>query len=176
MRWTVMGERTLYDSPWVRLAIADVVLPDGRRLDHHVVRATAEAAALVVHDPSRGVLLIWRHRFTTDTWGWEVPAGRVDPGETPAEAAIRETLEETGWLPSPPRPVGSFHPTNGSSDHRFHVFAGASAELVGAPDPTETARVAWLAPEEVRTAIAAGEIVDGLSLTALLWVVPGVGP
>lgn len=176
MRWTIHGERTIYDSPWVRLALVDVELPDGQHLEHHVVRATADAVALVVHDPQRGVLLLWRHRFITDTWGWEVPAGRVDPGEEPIETAVRETIEETGWSPSPPRLVGSFHPTNGSSDHRFHVFAADTAEHVGDPDPTETSRVAWLTPAEVRAAIAAGEIPDGLSLTALLWVVPGLGP
>ena len=46
------------------------------------------AAAAVVRDPERGVLLIYRHRFITDSWGWEVPAGGVDPGETPEQAAV----------------------------------------------------------------------------------------
>ncbi len=50
--------------------------------------------------PARGVLLLWRHRFITDTWGWEIPAGGIDPGETPPDAAARETLEETGWEPA----------------------------------------------------------------------------
>jgi 8-oxo-dGTP pyrophosphatase MutT (NUDIX family) len=176
MRWQVHGERELYASPWVRLALADVELPDGQRFEHHVVRATADAVALVVHDPVRGVLLLWRHRFTTDTWGWEVPAGRVDPGERPRETAVRETIEETGWRPTPPRFVAAFHPTNGSSDHRFHVYAADGAERVGDPDPNEASRVAWLPPAEVARAIAGGEVPDGLSLTALLLVVPGVGP
>ena len=47
------------------------------------------------------VLLLWRHRFVTDTWGWEVPAGRVDASETAMQAAQRETLEETGWRIAP---------------------------------------------------------------------------
>jgi ADP-ribose pyrophosphatase YjhB (NUDIX family) len=97
MKWTVHGERTIYDSPWVRLALTDVEIPGGARFDHHVVRMPAAASGTVVHDPARGVLLLWRHRFTTDTWGWEVPAGRIDDGETPEQAAARETLEETGW-------------------------------------------------------------------------------
>ena len=90
MKWTVHGERVIYDSPWVRLALTDVEIPGGPRFEHHVVRMPAEAAGTVVVDPARGVLLLWRHRFTTDTWGWEVPAGRVDEGETPIEAAARE--------------------------------------------------------------------------------------
>lgn len=84
MQWTVHGERTLYDSSWIRLALVDVEIPDGERFEHHVVRMPAPAAGVVVHD-ERGVLLLWRHRFVTDTWGWEVPAGRVDPGESVEE-------------------------------------------------------------------------------------------
>src|SRR5207302_72068 len=96
VRWTVHGERPIYESDWVSLSMADVELPDGRRFDHHVVRAGAPAAGVVVHDPDRGFLLIWRHRFITDRWGWEVPAGRLDEGESAEDAAARETLEETG--------------------------------------------------------------------------------
>ena len=86
MRWTVHGETVLYDSPWVALHVADVELPDGRRLDHHLVRMPAPAAGVVVIDPERGVLLLWRHRFITDSWGWEIPAGRVEAGESPSRA------------------------------------------------------------------------------------------
>jgi 8-oxo-dGDP phosphatase len=169
MRWRVHGERALYESDWVRLTLVDVELPDGQRFEHHVVRATADAASLVVHDRDRGVLLLWRHRFVTDTWGWEVPAGRVDDGETPAEAARREALEETGWRPSDARLVGVYHPTNGLSDQRFHVFAADGAEHVTEPDPNEATRVAWVPVDEVQAAIARGEVTDGFSLTSLLW-------
>ena len=83
VRWQVHGERVLYDSDWVRLALVDVEIPGGERFEHHVVRMPNKAAGTVVHDPDRGVLLLWRHRFITDTWGWEIPAGGIDPGETP---------------------------------------------------------------------------------------------
>ena len=94
MRWTVHGERIIYDSPWIRLALTDVEIPGGECFEHHVVRMPADAAGTVIHDAERGVLLLWRHRFVTDTWGWEIPAGRVDPGETLEEAAVREAIEE----------------------------------------------------------------------------------
>ena len=75
MRWIVHGERALYSSPWVGLRMVDVEIPGGERFEHHVVRVPRQAAGCVVHDPDRGVLLLWRHRFITDTWGWEIPAG-----------------------------------------------------------------------------------------------------
>ncbi len=110
------GERVIYDSEWIRLALADVELPSGKRFEHHVVRMPYVAAGTVVDDPDRGVLLLWRHRFTTDTWGWEIPAGRVDEGETPAEAATRETVEEAGWRPGPLTLMTAYYPHNGLSD------------------------------------------------------------
>lgn len=170
MKWTVHGERIIYDSEWMRLALTDVEIPGGERFEHHVLRMPAHAAGTVVADPERGILLLWRHRFTTDTWGWEVPAGRIDAGESPAEAAAREVLEETGWRPGPLRHLTTYYPHNGTSDATFHLFVADGAMLVGPPsDPSESERVEWVSVERVRAAIAAGEVGDGLSLTALLW-------
>jgi 8-oxo-dGDP phosphatase len=170
MRWTVHGERVIYDSPWVRLALTDVEIPGGERFDHHVIRMPAHAAGTVVHDAGRGVLLLWRHRFTTDTWGWEIPAGRIDEGEPPVEAARREALEETGWEPGPVHHLTSYHPHNGSSDATFHLFAAEGATYVGDPtDPSESERIEWVPVPRLRELIRSGEVRDGLSLTALLW-------
>ncbi len=170
MRWTVHGERTLYDNEWLRLTLVDVEIPDGERFEHHVVRAPNQAAGTVVADPDRGVLLLWRHRFITDTWGWEIPAGRIDPGETPAEAAHRETLEETGWEPGVLQPLVHFHPTNGLSDQVFHCFIADSAREIGPPsDPGEAERIEWVGVPELRRIARDNEMLDGLSLTALTY-------
>lgn len=168
MRWTVHGERSIYDSDWMSMRLVDVELPSGRRFEHHVVRMGAPAAGTVVDDPDRGVLLLWRHRFITDTWGWEIPAGKVDPGESPIEAAAREVLEETGWRPGPLVPLRSYHPMNGTSDGTFHLFRAGSATRIGAPtDPDESERIEWVPWERVRAEIRAGRVTDGMSLTGL---------
>jgi 8-oxo-dGTP pyrophosphatase MutT (NUDIX family) len=171
MRWTVHGERSLYDSEWMRLRLADVELPDGHRFEHHVVRFPRSAAGTVVRDPERGILLMWRHRFITDTWGWEIPAGRVEIDETPEQGAAREALEETGWQPGPLTHLGTYAPSNGSSDQLFHLYRADGATYVGDPvDAYESERIAWLPVGEVRRLIAEGQVHDGLSLTGLLWV------
>lgn len=170
MRWTVHGEREIYDSEWMRLVLVDVEIPGVDRFDHHVVRYPQPASGTVVRDPDRGVLLLWRHRFITDTWGWEVPAGRIEPGESPEQAAARETLEETGWRPGSLTRLGSYAPSNGSSDQMFHVFVADGATHVGDPsDIGESERIAWVPVDEVRQLITAGALTDGLSLTSLLW-------
>jgi 8-oxo-dGTP pyrophosphatase MutT (NUDIX family) len=170
MRWTVHGERTLYDSDWLRLALVDVEIPGegGRRFEHHVIRMPKPSSGVVVFDPERGVLLLWRHRFITDTWGWEIPAGRAEAAETPRQAAEREVLEETGWRPGAMRELATYHPNNGMSDMTFHLFVADGAEHVGPPtDTSESERIEWIAVPVVRDLVRNGDVRDGLSLTAL---------
>jgi 8-oxo-dGTP pyrophosphatase MutT (NUDIX family) len=170
MQWTVHGERALYESEWVRLTLVDVEIPGGERFEHHVVRSTAPAAGTIVFDPDLGVLLLWRHRFIPDVWGWEIPAGRVDEGESVSEAAVREAFEETGWQPGPVTKLVSFYATPGLSDQQFNIFLAAGATHVGDPvDASESERVEWVSIERLRAEIAAGRVVDGLSLNGLLY-------
>lgn len=167
--WRVHGQRTLYESPWVSLGLADVELPDGTRLDHHLVRFPRVAAAAVVVDPARGVLLIHRHRFIPDVWGWEVPAGRVESGEGLVEAAAREALEETGWRPGPGSLLGGGFAAPGMADLRHEIAIFDGARRVGAPeDRNEADRVAWIPVGRILPLIQAGEIPDALTQQALL--------
>ena len=169
MRWTVHGERTLYDSDWVRLGLVDVELPSGGRYEHHVVRIPRPASAAVMRREGQ-ILLLWRHRLVTDSWGWEVPAGRLDPGESPEEGAAREALEETGWRPGGLRRLGAFHPLPGLVEQTFYVFLAEEADHVGEPsDQDEAERVEWVAEADVRKMLRDGSISDGYSLVALYW-------
>ena len=168
MRWRVHGERTVYESKWMRVAVADVELPDGERLEHDVVRLPREASAAVVRDAERGLLLLWRHRFITDSWSWELPGGEIDEGESPEEAAARETLEETGWRAHSMRYAGAFHPAPGRIEQTFHVCIADGAEHVGEPaDPHEAERVEWVTERDLARLIRAGQIQDGYMLAAL---------
>jgi 8-oxo-dGTP pyrophosphatase MutT (NUDIX family) len=170
MRWTVHGERPLYTSSWVNLHLADIEVPDGPRFDHHLIRMPFPAVGTILHRPEAGVLLLWRHRFITDTWGWEIPAGRVEDGEGLAEAARREAVEETGWAPGPLRQLFGYHYAHGVSDGRFVIFLADGATEVGPPtDVAEAERIEWVPVPQVRRLVADGRMIDGLTLTALLW-------
>jgi 8-oxo-dGTP pyrophosphatase MutT (NUDIX family) len=168
--WHQFGSRQVYGSPWVSVDLVDVGRPDGTRIDHHAVRMPRPAAGVVVvNDAGTDVLLIWRHRFIPDTWGWEVPAGRIEEGEDPAVGAAREVLEETGWRPGPLTPLVDFHPASGLSDLHFWIWTAAGAEHVGEPtERNEADRVAWLPLAGIHDLIAEGQLTDGLSLTAIL--------
>ena len=176
MKWTVHGRRTLYESDWVNLSLEDVELAEGRRLEHHVIRMPRQSVAVVVRDDADRVLLLWRHRFITDTWGWEIPTGIVETGETPVETAAREVEEETGWRPGPLRPIVYSQPSNGISNSEHYLFRADGATYQGPPsDTTESDRIEWVPLAEVRRLIDKREIVDGPTLTALLYTLAADG-
>src|SRR5690349_811462 len=104
-RWLSHGERSIYSSRWVDVRLVDVETPDGRRFEHHVLRMQRVAVTAVLDKTESRLLLIRRHRFIDDSWGWEVPVGIVEPDEPAVEAAAREVLEETGWRPAELRKV-----------------------------------------------------------------------
>jgi len=168
MEWTVHGERSIYESEWVNLSLVDVEVPGGERFEHHVVRMHLPAAGAIMFDPERGVLLLWRHRFITDTWGWEIPGGRAEAGESVTDAAAREALEETGWRPGPLRHLLTFFPANGVSDLTFNIFLAEGATYVGEPsDPSESERISWVPIDKLRRAIASGRVNDGMAVAGL---------
>ena len=169
MRWIVHSEKPLYNDPWLDIRLADVELPDGRHLEHRLIR-TPPGAGAVVTDNHRRVLLLWRHRFITDTWGWEIPVGRAEPGEDPAEAAAREVEEETGWRPGLLRPLLKVEPTPGISTSVHHIYRGHSATRIGAPeDDFESSRINWVPLDTIPSLISAGKISSATTLAALLY-------
>lgn len=167
--WIARGRRCLYTSEWVNVWMYDVELPDGSVIQHHVLQLPRRSVAVVVIDRTGQVLLIWRYRFITDSWGWEVPAGWVEDGELPIVAARREVEEETGWTPTDMTELVSYKALPGLSDHHFTVFLarGASQLSDTAPDSSETTRVEWVPITEFGRLIRQGLVTDGPSLTAL---------
>jgi 8-oxo-dGTP pyrophosphatase MutT (NUDIX family) len=170
VRWEVRSEQPLYTDEWLDVRLADVVLPDGRHLDHRLIRTRPVAGAVLLSGGQ--ALLLWRHRFITDSWGWEIPLGKVEPGEEIAVAAAREAFEETGWRPGPLRPLIRVEPTPGISDSVHHVFVADGATRVGPPeDYIESSRVEWVALADVPGLVASGEISSGTTLSALLYLI-----
>ncbi|MFE7312694.1 NUDIX hydrolase [Streptomyces sp. NPDC057555] len=170
MRWKTHGERQIYTNPWVNLCLVDVQQPDGRRWEHHAVRLRHLAVAAVVND-RREILMMWRHRFITDAWAWELPMGLIEEDEKPEQAASREVLEETGWRPGPMKPLIYAEPANGITDSQHYVFRADSATYVGPPtEKNESDRIEWIPLADVRGMIDRREIVSSGSLVGLLYV------
>lgn len=166
--WKNLGEHEVYSNPWLRINLADVELPDGRHLDHYLMRLRPVALCTAVNAGGE-VLLLWRHRFITDTWGWELAAGVVEDGESLEAAAAREMLEETGWRPGPLKHLMTVEPSNGLSDALHHVYWSESAEYVGHPeDDFESERREWVPLSLVPELVAKGSVRSANAVSALL--------
>jgi 8-oxo-dGTP pyrophosphatase MutT (NUDIX family) len=170
MKWTVHGRWPVYQSPWVNVWLDDVQTPDGRRFQHHVLRMPRRSITAVVVNDDDQVLLIWRHRFITDAWGWEIPAGWTDGDESKIDAAAREVEEETGWRPAPLAELISYNALSGISDMRFTAYLAHGATHISEPaDPSESSRVDWLPLADIPRLISETLISDGPTLTALAY-------
>jgi 8-oxo-dGTP pyrophosphatase MutT (NUDIX family) len=120
---------------------------------------------------------IWRHRYITDTWGWEVPAGWVEPGEDPEAAIRREIEEETGYTVGHIEPMVSYNALSGISTMRFAVYLGVNPAKTGPPtDGAESLKIYWSPLSDIPRLIRQGELRDGPSLTALSFYLGIVAP
>jgi 8-oxo-dGTP pyrophosphatase MutT (NUDIX family) len=123
---------------------------------------------MVLLDDDGRVLMLWRHRFVPDRWGWELPGGMVDTDEEPADAAIRELEEETGYRAGNVEHLITFRALPGILDSEHFAFVSRNPVQVGDPtDLAEAARVEWVPLESVPRMIETGDIWDAESLLAL---------
>ncbi|MFG3252907.1 NUDIX domain-containing protein [Streptomyces sp. NPDC048172] len=168
MQWKNLGEHTVYENQWLRVNLADVELPNGRHLDHYLIRLRPVAMATAVNERNE-VLLLWRHRFITDSWGWEIAAGVVEDGEELAAAAAREMEEETGYRPGPLEHLMTVEPANGLTDARHHIYWAQDATYLGHPqDDFESDKREWVPLKETPDLVARGEVPAANTAAALL--------
>ncbi|MCM2418504.1 NUDIX hydrolase [Streptomyces sp. RKAG293] len=168
--WTIYGARTVYSSPWVELDLVDLQPPGQARYEHHLIKL-APVAATVLHNDRGEVLLMWRHRFATDTWNWEIPSGIVEDGETLSEAAAREVLEETGYQVAATalEPLAYNQPIGGMCNAEHTVFLARDPVRVADPvDTHEADRIEWFPLTAVQQMIDDRQIVAGVAVTGLL--------
>jgi 8-oxo-dGTP pyrophosphatase MutT (NUDIX family) len=162
------GERTLFESPWVTVGLADVEMPSGERFEHHVLSLPRAAMTVVLDDASASVLMSWRHRFVPDVWNWELPGGLLDENEEPIDTAAREVLEETGYRVRNLEHLVTFEPMIGMVRNAHHVFLARGAELVADPTELNEGKFQWLPLSDVPDLIRTGKIVNSGSLVGLL--------
>lgn len=175
--WRTFGERTVYDNRWVRLGLVDVEAPNGQRWDYHVVHLARIAVALLLNEATDEVLMLWRYRFATEQWGYELLGGLVDEGEESAATAAREAAEESGWAPvGEPEKLISFEPLPGNVTAPMDVYLWREFEHVGEPtDAEEAGRVEWVPLARVVELAQRGELLGAGTLVALLYFLASRG-
>jgi 8-oxo-dGTP pyrophosphatase MutT (NUDIX family) len=170
-KWSASEPRQLYKNQRITVEEVRVSTGTGKTFPHQVIRFAAHSVAAVVHSQGRGVLMLYRHRFITDRAGLALPAGGIEPGEHPADAAAREVFEETGCKLQDATLMGSAEVLPGVHDKQFwFVFGTADASDVPEPaDAHESTALYWVPVSEVFGLMTAGLISAQPSMLALLY-------
>ena len=169
-RFEVESSERIYRSPWVGLRRDMLKLPEGGSQEHHVIEISDAVCVLPITSEGR-ILMIGQHRYVHGKTHWEVPAGRLDPGEDPEAGARRELAEETGYRAGNMERLPGFYPTNGISAHWAHLFVARDCELAGAQtlDAAERILVETFTWDEAEALLRAGRIEDGFAALSLLY-------
>lgn len=157
------------------LGVEPVTLPDGRTFALEVVRHPGGAAAVALDGVGR-VCLLRQYRHAGGGWLWEVPAGKIDPGEAPAETARRELAEEAGVVAERWDGLGSILTTPGFCDEVIHLYLARDLTSVKArPGVHEVLEVHWMPLTTAWEWARDGEIRDAKTVAALFRAREAVG-
>ena len=167
----IISSREVYKCSLFRVTEDRAVDPEsGFHIDRSVVRHIGSAVVMAV-DQKKRILLVRQYRLPAERYLWELPAGRLDPGEKPLQAAKRELLEETGYRARKWKKIVSFYASPGYVQERMTVFL-ATGLTEGQATPMEDERIEtrWFKPKEVEKMIRGGDIPDAKTILGfMLW-------
>ena len=165
---TILSSEKVYRGRILDVALEKHAMPDGRQSNFEIIRHPGGAAVLPVL-PDGQVLLIPQFRPAIGAMVYEIPAGRLEPDESPGECAGRELIEEVGYCASQITPLGGFWSTVGFCDEYIHLFLGKGLTVAEqALEPDEVIELCPMPLDEALHKVKSGEILDGKTQLALL--------
>jgi len=162
----ILSSRKVYSSPIFEVTEDHAVDPDGFEIHRGIVQHRGSAVMMAVDKRGR-ILLVRQYRLPAWAYLWELPAGRIDPGETPLKAARRELIEETGYRARRWKKLLSFYPSPGFVAEKMTVYL-AQDLTEGEASPMEDERIErrWFTAKELDDWIRRSKIVDGKTIAA----------
>lgn len=157
--WKVLDRKELFsDPPWVRLSVEHVETSRGARIENFYRVDLPEYVTIVAYTAEGQIVLEELYKHAVGRVMTAFPAGYLEPGEDPIEAAKREFLEETGYAAEEWRSLGSFVVDGNRGCGHAHLVVAHGARLVQKPewDDTEEIKVVLLDPREVAKALTHG--------------------
>jgi len=148
------------------------VAPDSPAIDVEIVRHN-RSVGIVAMPSDDAIMLVRQYRHAARAWMWELPAGSVDPGETPGQAAARECQEELGLVADSLETLGELFPLPGYCTELMTFFKATRLRPPGADDPAahqdedEDIEARAFTFAEVRGMVRSGEIRDMKTIAAL---------
>jgi len=166
--WRRRSRDTVYSNPWISVWHDEVDLPDGSPGVYGVVHFRSRAVGVVAVGDDGRILLVGQHRYTLDTYSWEIPEGGVADGESMEEGARRELREETGFEAAVWQRLFRFSTSNSVTDEVGEMYLATGLRPGEAsPDATEELATRWATPDEILGEIARGQIHDLMTVAAI---------
>ncbi len=149
---------------WVTQDVAIEPGKGGFEIKRAVIQHGGSAVIMPVDAKGR-ILLARQYRLPARAFLWELPAGRLDPGETALKAAKRELKEETGYRAKSWKKLVSFYPSPGFLAEKMTIFV-ARGLTAGEQTPMEDERIKmqWFTKKEIGEMIRTGKIIDGKTM------------
>lgn len=168
----MLERKVIYESDWVELYSDKVQMPDGRVLpSYHKLHYPHESISVVILNEKNEIMMIQSRRYITARLEWEIPAGRIEEGEMPEEAARRECLEETGCILRDLAYLCCYNPNNGMSDLKVHLFLARVETETAHLDENEVNAKRWVPKEEVLELLKENKSQCGVSMLGLLYAI-----
>lgn len=156
---TISSEELITTSQF-RVTIDTALDPDGFEIQRALVHHPGSAVVMPMDERNR-ILLVRQYRLPALQYLWELPAGRMDPGETAMQAARRELAEETGYKAAKFEKLATFYASPGFLTEKTTIFL-ATRLKAGKATPMEDERISmeWFTAKDLDKLIEAGKILD----------------
>lgn len=162
-----MSRAPVYKGRIVSVTVEPVTLPNDKQTEIEIVHHPGGAAAVAI-DARERVCLLHQYRPVFGKWIWELPAGKLDPGEGPRVTAERELEEEAGVRAARWTELGGIYSSPGVFKEIVHLYLARDLTEVSAnTEEHELLEVHWVPLEEALRRAATGEIDDGKTLAGL---------
>ena len=170
-----LGSKRIHRGRVINLDVDTVRFPDGSTGELEMVRHPGAAAVVPVASDPNGddptLLLIKQYRYATDGELLEIPAGRLNPGEDPADCAKRELLEEVGVSAGRVERLTTIWTTPGFTDEKIHLFWATDLKTgQHAREPDEFIEVSPTLLSDALTLIREGRISDAKTVVGILYI------
>ncbi len=177
--WKIVESELVIQTRHLRLRRDTVELPGGQRVADYFVRESRGFSVVFALTRDERVVLVRQYKHGIGQSLLELPAGAIDPDETPIACARRELAEETGYAAEPDEleHVGSFVYDPTSSNTRYHLFLARDCRAAGRQklDPTEAITVELATLEEVRRFVRDGTIEVGAHVASIYYTLDRLG-
>lgn len=167
--------RRIHTGKVINLDIDEVRFPNGKTGELEIIRHSGASAVIpFLSDPGADdptILLIRQYRYAADGFIYEIPAGRLEPGEPPEQCAVRELREETGCTAAKMEHLYTFFTTPGFTDEKIHLFVGTG--LTSGESELESDEFVEVVPTPISAAlkmIKDGTINDAKTALSILYV------